>query len=414
MTGLVRALFAGCPAILAACALLAAPAQAASPEDTVRAHFERISAEDYAGAEQYFTADYLHAFKGDVAAMDTYFLRRKQQLAPGYQILSVKPLSDPGKQTACVTLDFADPDQGAMVTVTERMHYYLIREKVQPGAPLRDADGLAWRIDIYDALSFDSLADARRLPYLYTHEAWPDDEGREIKSRQGAYRIQLALEQYHDATGKYPTRLYGDDPHRDDLLNPKYLGDAYPPNGFTGKPMVAVDLGDKSSGDFSYYSLDGDHDGKADGYFLVLHGKVKDSYIFDGLDAIMLLGANYNVDQGALAQVFAEWWQAKTGKPLRPGPGLGPDWGAGGASPDTPAAAPQPAPASASPPQPQAATAAPAPAAEQAAARSLSASLVAAVLRIADKVAAAAQTAPAGKPAGDTQQPLVVHSYGLP
>jgi hypothetical protein len=46
-------------------------------------------------------------------------------------------LSDEGRETARLTTDFNLPDPDALVLVTERMHYYLLREK--------GADGTAGR-----------------------------------------------------------------------------------------------------------------------------------------------------------------------------------------------------------------------------------------------------------------------------
>jgi hypothetical protein len=386
---------AGGLAVALACCLPLAAAWAAGPEDTLRDHFARISSADYTGAAEFFSGAFRRAFKGDVKAMDTYYLRRREQLVPGYEIIGVTPLADPGRQTARVTVDFNDPDTASPVQITERLHYYLIREKVAAGAPLRDRDGLAWRIDIYDALSYDSLAAARRRPYLYTLEAWPDDLGRELKSRQGLYRIQQALEEYRAANGAYPGTLYGEDNRRDPLIKGKQLADNYPPNGFNGRWMRAVDFGENSSGDFSYYGLDADKDGQAEGYFLLLHGKVPASCVYTGRDSIMLLGTDYSVEQSSLARQFAAWWQRQKGKPLTPGPALGPGWGGAEPAVTTLETATE---ATATPPPP---TEPPGTAPAKA--------LVAAILRVATTVAGKLQPQAAVQPGN-----LVVHSYGLP
>jgi hypothetical protein len=211
-----------------------------------------------------------------------------------------------------------------------------VREKVEDGSPLRDRDGMGWRIDIYDALSYDTLAEARRRPYLYTREAWPEDEGRELKAQQGLYRIQQALESFRRVTGQYPLRLLGADNRRDELLAGKYLIDRYPACGFDDRPMEMVQFGVRSSGDFSYYSYDRDGDGKLDAYWLLLHGKVPAHALFADRDPIMVLAEGYQADQPALARQIADWWEGQQGEVVGPGPALSGTW---------PEAADDPAPA---------------------------------------------------------------------
>lgn len=306
-------------AVAAALLLIVVPVRAQESADidaTVRGHFEAILAEEYVPAGLYFSAAFRHAFWNEErATIDEYFVRRREQLGAGYQILDVRKLADPEHLTMRVTVEFADPDADAPVTVAERMHYYLIYEKAEPDTPLIDGDGWAWRIEIYDALSYDSLAEARRRPYLYTTEMWPEDESRELLSRQGLYRIQQALERFHSARGQYPFRLLGGDNRRDELIGGGFLLGQYPRSGFGDRPMKAEELGKKSSGDFAYYSLDQDGDGLREGYWLLLHGKVPAAFYFEGYDAIHLL-SNADGTQPQLAQRFAAFWPERAGEQL--------------------------------------------------------------------------------------------------
>jgi hypothetical protein len=322
--------------------VLCSAARAAEPADAVRSHFLEISAENYSGADQYFSAAFRRAFKGDFAAMDRYYIMRRAQLRSGYEIIASQPLADPNRETARVTVEFKDPSTDRVVLVAERMHYYLVREKADERSPLRDSSGMAWRIDIFDALEYESLAEARRRPYLYTREAWAEDEGRELKAQQGLYRVQQALESFKRVTGQYPLRLLGADNRRDELISGKYLPEKYPLCGFDDRPMQAVEFGIRSSGDFSYYSIDKDGDGKPDGYWLLLHGKIPGNALFAGRDTIMLLADGYRADQGLLAYEFAQWWAAQRGEIVKPGPVLGGNWGS--IVPDPMPLEPQPEP----------------------------------------------------------------------
>src|SRR5689334_16455510 len=90
--------------LLASLMLLAWPARAAEPADAVREHFLRINAEDYTGADQYFSSAFRRAFKGDLAVMDHYYIMRRQQLGAGYRISEVLQLADPDRETARVTV----------------------------------------------------------------------------------------------------------------------------------------------------------------------------------------------------------------------------------------------------------------------------------------------------------------------
>src|SRR5207237_199327 len=125
--------------------------------------------------------------------------------------------------------------------------------------------------EIYDALRYGTLAEARRRPYLYTSEAWPEDASRELIARQGLFRIQWALSSYFAVHGAYPGVLVGGGNAGDALLKEKELP-AYPQNGFAARPMQNVDVGYASPGDFAYYAVDADGDGKAEDYWLLLHG----------------------------------------------------------------------------------------------------------------------------------------------
>ncbi len=293
-----------------------AAARAAEPDEAVRSHFAAIQAEEYSAADSYFSADFLGAFKADVEALNAYYSTRREQLAAGYTIVSVEPLADTQRETARVTVDFADPREDAVRTVTERLNYYLIREKVPEGSPGRDGEGRAWRIDIYDAIGFDTLADARRRAYLGTKQAWAEDEGRELRSKQGFFRIQWALGSFGDAKGHYPLRLLGGDNRRDELISNGYLAGSYPTNGFNNEPMKLQDFGERSSGDYSYYSLDTDADGQPDDYWLLLHGKVSTNYYFEGHDTIYIANAQMDGSQAELAQRFADFWLERSGNEL--------------------------------------------------------------------------------------------------
>jgi hypothetical protein len=281
----------------------------------VEAHFAAILAEDYTAADKWFSAAFLHAFKPDVQQLNQYYLMRLDQLKRGYTVVGSRALPDPGRETAEVVVDFADEFPEAPVRVTERMHYYLIREKAI-GAPGEESDGWAWRIDIFDALGYDSLADARRRHYLYTKEAWREDASRELKSRQGLFRIQYALEQYASHNGQYPERLRGGDDRRDALLGAGLLTGAYPPAGYDNRAMLPVEFDERSSGDFSYYAADAEGDGYRESYWLLLHGKDPQRGYFTGRDTVYILAPYSGKSQLELAQDFAAFWQARTGKPL--------------------------------------------------------------------------------------------------
>lgn len=311
--------YASMLAMVGALLLIAAPARAQESDaiaDAVRGHFEAILAEEYVAAGQYFSAAFRHAFWNEErATIDEYFVRRREQLSAGYQILDVRKLADPQHLAMRVTVEFADPEADAPVTIAERMHYYLIHEKAEPDTPLIDRDGWAWRIEIYDALSYDTLAEARRRPYLYTTEMWPEDESRELISRQGLYRIQQALERFYSARGQYPFRLLGGDNRRDELIGGGFLLGQYPRSGFGNRPMKAEEFGKKSSGDFAYYSLDDNGDGLREGYWLLLHGKVPAAFYFEGYDTVHLL-SNVDGTQPQLAQRFAAFWPERAGEQL--------------------------------------------------------------------------------------------------
>lgn len=286
------------------------------PADMLAAHFAAITAEKYTEADQYFSTAFLRAFKGDVAALNEYYLARHTQLAPGYSILATEQLGDTRVEAVVVTVEFADPHPEAPVGVTERMYYYLLREKAADGAPGRDADGYAWRIEVYDAIRFDTLAEARQRPYLYTSEAWNDDAGAELRSRQGIFRIQLALGAFYLDHGQFPFRLLGGDNRRDELIAGGYINERYPACGFAERPMRAVEFGERSSGDFSYYSVDADGDGAFEGYWLLLHGKVPEHYYFEGRDTIYLLNAGLSGSQQELADQFMVFWMQRGAEQL--------------------------------------------------------------------------------------------------
>ncbi|MCH7471822.1 hypothetical protein IIA79_02590 [bacterium] len=302
-----------------ACIILLACATAAvaqdSPAGVVEAHFAAIAAENYVGADAYFSAAFLRAFKADVSRLNEYYRTRREQISLGYQFLEPRTLDDEGKDTASVVVEFGDPRTDAIVTVTERMYYYLVRERAPPSSPGAGRDGYAWRIDIFDALAFESLADARRRPYLYTREAWPEDSGRELKSRQGLFRLQWALDAYFRDRGQYPFRLLGGKDRRDELISGGYLTGAYPPCGFADRPMRAVEFAERSSGDLSYYSVDADGDGRRESYWLLLHGKVKEHYYFERKDTVYILSAEVG-SQAELAEGFARYWFSRMGKEL--------------------------------------------------------------------------------------------------
>jgi hypothetical protein len=286
------------------------------PDAAVRAHFAAIQAEDYTTADRWFSAAFLKAFKADVEKLNLYYLTRRSQLDRGYKIVETHPLADEGKETAVCIVEFNDPVTTATVQVSERIYYYLVREKAPANAPGVDRRSLAWRIDIFDALGYDTLADARRRSYLYTKEAWPDDTTRELKSRQGLFRIQWALEKYAAAHEKYPAKLLGGDNRRDELIAGKFLTGNYPPSGYENKAMVAVDFGTKSSGNFSYYPIDNDHDGVSEGYWLLLHGRDKQRFYYGGKDTVYVLSSEPGLGQLELAQGFASFWQGYKGGTL--------------------------------------------------------------------------------------------------
>lgn len=293
------------------------------PADTVDAHFKAILAEDYVGADQYFSAAFRRAFKAERRSeVDQYYLARREQLAHGYQILDTRMLADPGLTTAVVVVEFNDPHPEAFLSVAERMYYYLVYEKVEAGSPLADRSGLAWRIDIFDALQFDTLADARRRPYLYTNEAWPEDEGYQLKSLQGLFRIQDALERFYRDNGQYPFRLLGGDNRRDELIGGGYLLGRYPDNGYGNRAMRAREFGLKGSGDFAYYAVDADNDGWREGYWLLLHGKVATDFLFSGYDTVHILSNLTSGVQSECAQQFMQFWQRRAGQALE----LNPNW----------------------------------------------------------------------------------------
>jgi hypothetical protein len=311
------------------CVLLLAPWSTALaqdthlPAETVAAHFQAILAEEYTAADEYFSAAFRRAFKTERRSqVDQYYLARRDQLASGYNLLDTRMLADADQTTAVVVVEFQDPRPDAFLAITERMYYYLIYEKVEAGAPLVNRDGRAWRIDIFDALSYDTLAEARRRPYLYTREAWPEDEGFQLISLQGLFRIQDALESFYRDNGQYPFRLLGSDNRRDELIVGGYLLGRYPDNGFNGGAMRMREFGLKSSGDFAYYSVDADSDGWREGYWLLLHGKVPQDFIFAGYDTIHILSNLTSGSQFDQAQLFAQFWQSRAGQALEVSAGV--------------------------------------------------------------------------------------------
>src|SRR5688500_5975427 len=94
-------------AIVALCALVCAAqhtAQAADAgaADIVNAHFKAIAAEDYAGANTYFTEAFLRAFNSDGNGLREYYTFRHQQVQPGWKILEATPLADEGRESMLV------------------------------------------------------------------------------------------------------------------------------------------------------------------------------------------------------------------------------------------------------------------------------------------------------------------------
>jgi hypothetical protein len=294
---------------------LGAAADQSEPEAVLEAHFAAILAEEYKLASEFFSWAYDKAFRDDIRERDQYYLARRQQLEPGYRIIDVVPLTDPGIDAVRITVDFSDPRTDAAVLVSERMHYYLIREDAGADAPLAD-EGQAWRIEIYDQLAYDTLAAARRRAYLYTSEAWDEPGSGELRSQQSVYRIMLALEQFHTARGTFPFRLLGGDNRRDELISGSYIVGAYPPNGFTRKPMKAVELGAEAPGQFTYVSVDADGDEVFEEYWLLLHGAIPESFIFDGYDIVLIISSYEESEQLKLATRFAVLWQNLTGEQL--------------------------------------------------------------------------------------------------
>jgi hypothetical protein len=287
------------------------------PADVVNAHFKAIAAEDFAGANTYFTDAFLRAFNSDADGLRDYYTTRRQQVGPGWKVLETSDLTDEGKQTAVVVVDFSDPRETSPVLITERMYYYLMRVPVKGKAYGVSTDGKAWRIDIFDALRFPTLADARRRPYLYTKDAWPEDLGRELRSRQGLFRVQWALTQYFAEKGEYPQLLNGGEDKNDPLIAGGFLPGAYPVNGFSAVPMRRAEFNLKSPGDFYYHGLDSDADGKVEGYWLLLHGAVSERNYFAGYDTICIASGDASQDQTQLANAFAAWWTRSGGEQLQ-------------------------------------------------------------------------------------------------
>jgi hypothetical protein len=302
--------------MLLCCAPTLAAAADATAEQVVDAHFKAILAADYDGAAQYFSTAFNAAFKVEDPQLRDYYVTRKVQLEPGYRFGKTEALNDPGKQTAVVVVDFGDPRETAPVQISERMHYYLIREKVKGKAFGAGPDGTAWRIDIFDALRYGSLAEARRRPYLYTAQAWPENTGRELKSRQGLFRLQWALSSYRQDKGGYPLTLSGGEDREDVLIAGSYLAGRYPVNGFTEAPMRAVGLEAQGAGDFTYIAVDAQGDGTNEAYWLLLHGAEPDNFYFSGTDIVYVLGSTLLKDQTEMAAAFAGYWQAGSSEPL--------------------------------------------------------------------------------------------------
>ena len=92
---------------------------------------------------------------------------------------------------------------------------------------------------------------------------------------------------------------------------------AYPQNGFTSRPVQAAEFNAKSPGDFAYYALDSDGDGKAEGYWLLLHGAISERNYFTGQDAIYIASGDASQDQTQLANAFAAWWARRSGEQLQ-------------------------------------------------------------------------------------------------
>jgi hypothetical protein len=287
------------------------------PADVVNAHFKAISEEDYDGANTYFTEAFMRSFNSTTGGLRDYYTARRQQVKPGWKIVETAALSDEGKETAVVVVDFGDPRKESPVVITERMYYYLMRVPVKGKAFGAAADGKAWRIDIFDALRFATLAEARRRPYLYTKDAWPEDQGRELRSRQGLFRIQWALTQYFTEHGEYPQALQGGTDKNEPLIAGGFLRDAYPDNGFTGSPIKVAAFDVQSPGDFAYYPVNADGDDKVEGYWLLLHGAVSERNFFTGFDAIYIASGDASQDQTLLANAFAAWWQKRGGAQLQ-------------------------------------------------------------------------------------------------
>lgn len=287
------------------------PAQAQSgPEEAVVAHFDAIMAQEYTQADMYFSREFRAAFKADVDRMNAYYRTRAGQLARGYEIRDVSPLDDGDRETMRVTVDFADEDPDDGLEITERIFYYLVRQNSTD----RDAvEGKAWRIDIFDALGFDSLADARRRPYLYSGQEWDEFASRELVARQGLFRIHMALESFGRENGGYPLRLLGSDSRRDELISSNKLGATYPNCGFDDRPMRSVQFEEKSSGDFSYYSVDTNGDNIYEGYWLLLHGRDESGFYYEGRDTIYILSSNSGWNQREQAEGFADFWAAREG-----------------------------------------------------------------------------------------------------
>lgn len=309
------ALLVACTALLAALTLPhTVQAADAMPQEVVEAHFKAILAEDFKGADEYFTRAFRDAFGKELTRLNEYYIVRGMQLKGGYTFKEAVELGDTGKSTAVVVVEFGDPSEINPVLITERMYYYLSREKAKGFGVGRD--GQAWRIDIFDALRYDTLAAARRRPYLYTQQAWPEDAGRELRSRQGLFRLQLALTAYRDEHGSYPLQLAGGQDNSDPLLAGPYI-DAYPLNGFGERPMQHAVLDQRSPGDFAYYPVDAEGDGAAENYWLLLHGADSGGFYFLEHDIVHIL-SSLDGTQQELAYNFAGWWQARGGATVTP------------------------------------------------------------------------------------------------
>jgi hypothetical protein len=110
--------------------------------------------------------------------------------------------------------------------------------------------------------------------------------------------------------------LLGSDNRRDELIGGGYLLGRYPDNGFNGGAMRMREFGLKSSGDFAYYSVDADNDGWREGYWLLLHGKVPQDFIFAGYDTMHILSNQTGGSQFDQAQLFSQYWQSRAGQAL--------------------------------------------------------------------------------------------------